>query len=405
MDTLDHSQQQALLIRSDIPTRRNVFLGSCLVIVLALLPVYAFSSGGFQLVDIPILFIIIVTLIINTTGNDKGLNNHIIYLIPFVAWALLVNGIYFIIYENNWFLLGSVPIVYAIFLLNAFYIIFTRLIVGNGIKYIYIGIILSIACCFTFKGYTEEGRATLSFNDPNQLGYFAVFLLSYVVILKNYIEKLEVNRTIYNYLDIIIIIAAHYFLFLSVSRSTMAAFILLDLCFLKNIRNAGQIFTMFLAIFLMAGFVFFLRPTFIQERMATRQDHFDRKNMAENLKMRLFLPFATFNGTDILFGRGTGWRNDDSNIPGIKSREIIMEVHNMFGEVLRAFGLIGLSLFLFWLIKFMLCVRGVKDSFWVLAGIFTFNMSINGIRWRAFWIFLAFLLAMAALYKEDHEPA
>jgi hypothetical protein len=155
----------------------------------------------------------------------------------------------------------------------------------------------------------------------------------------------------------------------------------------------------------MAGFVFFLRPTFIQERMATRQEHFDRKNMAENLKMRLFLPFATFNGTDIFFGRGTGWRKDDSNIPGIKSREIIMEVHNMFGEVLRAFGLIGLSLFLFWLIKFMLCVRGVKDSFWVLAGIFTFNVSINGIRWRAFWIFLAFLLAMAALYKKDREPA
>ena len=403
MGRLDHSQQQALLIRSDIPTKRYWFLGSCLVIVLALLPVYAFSSGGFQLVDIPLFFIIAGTFFVRESEKDRDILKNIYYLIPFAVWVILVNGIYFIAYGNNWFLVGTIPVIYAIFLMYTFYNIFTKLIRENDIKYIYIGLILSIILCFTVKGYSEEGRAILSFNDPNQLGYFAVLILSYVIILLSYKAEYKINKFLYTIMDIVIIIAAHFFLFLSLSRSTMAAFIFLDICLLKNIKNSRQILQISMAILLMTVFILFLRPNFIQERMATRGTQFEEKNMAENLKTRLLKPFAHFEGTDFLFGQGSGTRSNKTTMAGLKVSQTGIEVHNMFGEVFREFGLIGLSLYLFWLIKFILCVRGVKDSFWVLAGIFTFNMAINGMRWRAFWIFLAFLLAMAGLYKRDRE--
>jgi hypothetical protein len=391
MNALNYTKQQTLPLRSDLQTGGNLLWGSSLVIVLALIPVYIFSSGGFQLVDIPLFLIIIGTFFVRKNEKDSYIRKYIFYYTPFVFWAILVSVTYFSFLSNWGFLIGVIPVVYAIFLMNTFYMIFTRLIRQKDIKYIYVGLIISVILCFTVKGYSEETRAVLSFNDPNQLGYFAIFLLAYVILLINYKEKYNANKKIYSFMDIFIMFIAHYFLLLSVSRSAIAAFLILDACLLKKLLNFRQIFRISFAILVMTGYVFLVRPTFIQERIAGRQEHFASETMAEQLESRLFLPFENFGGLHILVGKGTGYRKGD----------IFMEVHNLFGEVFRAFGLIGLSLLIFFLVNLGIGVMNVKDSFWLLAGILTFNMGIYGIRWRGFWIFIAFLMSLAGLVNSQ----
>jgi hypothetical protein len=379
----------------------SFFLGGLLTLLLALLPIYLFPSGGFQIVDIPILFIFLATIVYSLTGKDYYILKNIYYFLPFMFWSILINSIYFFIYGNKAFIFHNIPMIYAFFLMLFLYFTFIKLINENGIIYIYTGLFLSILLCLTAKGFSyKTERMVLSFNDPNQLGYFAIFILSYTIILMSYRKKYLLYNIWYSSIDIFLIIVAHFFLFLSISRSTIFAFLFLDACLLKNLKRNFQIV---ISLLLIAGFLLFLRPTFIEERLRLRPGHFQKETAVEQLMERIFAPFKNVSGEELFFGKGIGRRNFKSDIPGIKEPQVRIEVHNIIGWIIHAFGLIGLSLFIFWGVNLLLCFRVIKDSFWVMAAIFTFNMGINGLRWRILWIFLAFMLAMASFERKNQE--
>lgn len=363
---------------------RDKFLGNMLVLVLGLIPVYLFSSGGFQIVDIIILPTLIALLLVKKEKIAKHNTKYIFNFLFFAIWSVIINVLFYYYYEDRWFILGSIPLIYAFFLLYAFYYLFLKLINKKNIGYIYAGLVLSIILCFTIKGYSsEEGRTALSFNDPNQLGYLAVLLISYIIILMEYKRKFKIKNIRYKLIDIFVIIITHVMVLLSVSRTAMVAFLILDVCLIKNIR---KIYCIILSLILIGCLTIILQPRFIQDRISQRPGQFQGETIIEHLKSRLFYPFKGFETHYILIGKGTG-----------KSPDFIIEVHNLFGEILRAFGLIGLGLFIFWLIRFIGTIRVINDSIWIMAAIVTFNMGINGLRWRGLWIFMGFLLAMSSI--------
>ena len=124
MDTSDHPIEHTLSIPSDLKTGSNALWGIGLAIVLALLPIYAFSSGGFQIVDIPLFIMIVVYFLSGANYKDSYIRKYINYYIPFVIWATLINGIYMMFHFRLSYLFGTIPIVYAIFLVMVFYNIF-----------------------------------------------------------------------------------------------------------------------------------------------------------------------------------------------------------------------------------------------------------------------------------------
>jgi len=374
-------------------------LGVLLILCLGLVPVYLFPSGGFQIIDIPLSIIIAASLLFGEKLIIRKYRNIFLFLLPFVLWVCIVNGLYYIKYENPSFLYGTIPVVYGFFLLISFTIIFHKILTYKQIAFIYLGLVLSLFLCLIAKGYSEEGRAVLSFNDPNQVGYFAIFLVCYVIFLNNYREIIDNKNIKYDILNILILFFAHYLVILSFSRSTILAFIFLDLCLIKNIKNIRYLIAVLLTSIIFIIVLFLFKPTLIEEKYTLRKEHLEEKIVLTHLKMRWLDPFSDYNGIDFLFGAGTGARI--SSDMGKASKRFHSEVHNLFGEILRAFGIIGLLLFGLWLYKFIKTIKNIKDIYWILGSIFIYNLGIYGLRWRAFWIFFSLLLALSNITYQN----
>jgi hypothetical protein len=287
-------------------------------------------------------------------------------------------------------------------LLYSFKKIFLKVLSGSSIIFIYLGLIAGIIACLLAKGYSEDGRAILSFNDPNQLGYFAAILLASIVILIQYKNITKSNTMLLTIFDGSIIFISHYFLLLSISRSAMAAFIFIDLYFLLSIRNIKILLSLFLCFLLSAVFLLFFRPQFISERIESRHGHFTKVNMASSLQDRLIDPLKSFGGFAIIFGGGD-FVSKKKTSPLFARESTGAEVHNIFGDLLKIYGLIGLALFLFWLIRFMCSIKIMKSGLWALTGLLIYNMGNNGIRFRALWIWIALLIAMEAFMRVKNK--
>ena len=83
-----------------------------------------------------------------------------------------------------------------------------------------------------------------------------------------------------------------------------------------------------------------------------------------------------------------------------------IEVHNMFGNVLWSYGIIGLCLYTFWIAKTIWEVRVVANALWIWGALLTFSFSGVLIRSRSYWLLLGLLLALWSLKKApNQEPA
>ncbi len=370
----------------------NLFL----VAALGLLPVYVFGSGGFQLVDIPVLFLLWIALT-SKYEKDQYLQ-AILWLLPFILWSVLVNCSYFLLITNMWFLKGAVTLSYDIVLLFCFSIIFTKILDKNNIKYIYLGLILSIILCLFVKGVPDEDveRVTLSFNDPNQLGYYAATLIVYVILLLKFKEINHYHKIAFYIGDVILIGFAHIFLSLCLSRSAMAAFLVLDICLLKNTKNLRIFLPVFFCGLIALIFMLYVNPHFLEQRIAVRgTESYSEGALTEGFKERTLSTLNYLQGIEVLVGKGSG----PSGKVGMAAMQGVKgyggEAHNLFVDALRSYGLVGLCLLAFWFIKAMLTTWKMKDALFIWMGLLAYNMGNNGVRFRPFWIVLALLFAMA----------
>jgi hypothetical protein len=387
-----------LLISKDTSLKNiNIFIGALIIAVLALIPAYILPSGGFQIIDFPLASIILITII--STKKFSINMNQVYYLIPLVSWAAVIDLSYLVLNNDISYLFGLAPVIYAPFIIYTFTIIYLRILRNNQISYIYLGLILSIVVSLTVKGVSEKGRAVLSFNDPNQLGYFAVILLSYIILLIRFKDIRNVNNLAYYCIDGLIILFAHYFMLLSVSRSTMAGILVLDVCLLKNIWKLKVFFPVILFVIISSLMINFFSPDFIQKRFATRPGAFAEQGMDQQFKERALSPLNYLTGLQILVGRGQGGfgPKEKGMLAFNRVNGYTGESHNAFLEMLRGYGLIGLVLFLYWLGRAIWASRILHDALWVWGSLLIFNMGIYGLRWRGFWILLGLLFALVSL--------
>jgi hypothetical protein len=391
-------------VESSSSGRVSILVGLLLVATLGLLPAYLLPSGGYQVVDFPLFLLIVITIFANL--GKSQLFGQVYYLLPFLFWATFIDTGYAVIYSDKEFLLlGLVPLIYGALIIVALSMIFGRIITSRKIIYIYLGLVLSIIVTLTTRGVPIPGmRALLSFNDPNQLGYFAVILLCYAIILINYKNNFNHNNFGYFIVDAILIVFAHYFMALSVSRSAMAGIFVLDVCLLKNIRNIKIFATVLLFMIISIVILTFWKPNFIKERLAVRDPGvYSEGAISGSFEERAMSPLNLLHGIQFIIGRGQGsvasFRNLSAsgifaNIEGYGG-----ESHNAIIEIFCSYGCIGLALFLFWLLPAIWSSRILKDGPWIWGGLLAFNMGNYGLRWRAMWIVLAFLLAMVSQVK------
>ena len=102
-------------------------------------------------------------------------------------------------------------------------------------------------------------------------------------------------------------------------------------------------------------------------------------------------------GIDYLVGRGGRSFTVQEKARGIG------ELHNMFGETFRFYGIIGLGLFSYWIGMFVWRSRKVPGALFIWAALLMYNMSHYGLRFRPFWVLLALLNVMVCLAYSNSE--
>lgn len=377
---------------------------------LALLPIYIFKSGGYQLVDLSIILCIIAA-VLSKSDKDDLLLNKAYALLPFVIWAILLNIGYALIYPKMLLEVSyaMVFVLYNFVIFFSFIILFNRLVNNQNIIYIYIGLIISVFLCFFVKGEYEEGlRNALSFNNPNQLGYFSIILMSYFIVLFDLRYNFNLDNTFYRILGAIIIIAAHIFIILSISRASAVAIIILDIWLLKNILKKEIMIDLSFGFIILILFFVIYGHSFIKTQLEARPgrniQEMDSEEITQSLQERVFRHFTNMRGWQIIVGMGgTGIEGDKMGVSLLKRDRFAIEVHNTFGAVLKIYGIIGLIFFGFWIMKMLKYTYPYRTSLFIWFAILMQNMTHNGIRFRSAWIFLAFLLVAANLLREGNN--
>lgn len=381
------------------PCNKNIsFLkGFVLILALGLLSVYLFPSGRPQLVDGPLL-LLLAAHFLGRTQDEPTLLGNVASLIPFVVWTAVVNVIYYLWQPMDYIpLLKSAEVLYTFLIFLVFSYLFRDLSEAGNIGFLYMGVFLSILLIFTFKGYSEEGiRSALSFNNPNQLGYYSLFLASLTALLLNFKENHRVGKALYYWSDVVILFFAHILCLLSLSRGALLGLACLDLWLLPRLTR--RMLLLLAPALVLVVLVMVWRPAVIEERLQGRPGREITLGTAqEEMDKRLFHQFSIMKGLDYLVGRGGRSITPQEKAKGIH------EVHNILGEIFRCYGLIGLGFFSYWLIGMIWRSRVVAAGWYVWGALLIYNMTHYGLRFRSFWILLAFLNAMIWLETKRQE--
>lgn len=407
---LSSSTSQSLGISAEelvgLPASRakktSPLLGGMIILIFGLVPLYLFSSGRPQIVDVLILILLGITLFFRHE-KDYYLSNQIIPLVPFVIWGVLINSGYYLFYPSEYgLLLKNAEIIYTFVLLYGFTFLFKRIINAGSINVIYLGLILAIILCLTIKGNYEEGvRSALSFNNPNQLGYFSVILVCYAVLLIQYNIK-HGGKLRYHIGDVIIILGGHIFALLSLSRGAILAIFLLDAWVITKIKNKAIIITVSLLAIISIALSIFVDPTFIERKLEGRAGRsFDVSEAQMETGGRILQNLSTLSGVQYIIGMSASLAiREKGAFGGVKG---MGEVHNIFGDIFRCYGFIGLALFAYWILKVIWASRILMGGLWVWAAILMYNMSHNGVRFRSFWLLTALMIAMVELANREEK--
>jgi hypothetical protein len=363
----------------------NKFILIIIVLYLLLSPFYFFESGMPQPADIIVSFGIIIFVL---AGYLRKVSKDIvvIFFFRFLLLVALINSIYFLYYSNE----GIDNIMYMavlFYIFNFFFFIVLLFILkfsnfSKTVNYLSFFIILALGLQFVLALFGIQGgakdevgaRQTLFFNNPNQLGYYALLMLSLFAILPSVYRKNKFTMTL------TIVFSACLILY-SGSRAAMAGVLILGVIMLYKEGFKFKLKSIFLVV--AASFsIFFLWGTkFVQEKisfMEVRGERNENTNISE----------AQIRGYDrfwihpeyVFYGAGEG-RYDRFN----SYHEL--EMHSGFGTVLFSYGILGMILFI--IIIFKAIEKDKLFNFMLLLPVLIYNVTHQGFRHPLFWALLA----------------
>lgn len=315
---------------------------------------------------------------------------------PVTPWSMALVAIFLLAFavESTYVFLGGNPR----FLLNAAFFFFNLLattaiylhVREAGLKPVRYGILIACAIALgavAFSGVNlrdldGQGRPTGSFNNPNQLGYFSVCLLSITFLLYR-------GKQLSYWMAAAVFSIALFLAIASLSKAAMIANFVVIVLALKPVRSRKALLGWALAGLVGIAYLFqqyqggAFDDLLFAQRLANIANESD-----SSLASRGYFAFAEGNGLQLLLGMGT------QNI-----NEIIgHEVHSTFASVLNNYGIVGLTIFAF--AMFLWAARlwqafGLVSFICVTAPPMLYGITHNGTRFTFFWLLFAASMALA----------
>jgi hypothetical protein len=365
--------------------------------VFFLSPWYYFSSGGFQFVDIFIVAMMFVLYISARNVVWVLLKEDIykIYISIFVVSVLFFLLNFIVSSQESIFTLIGQNI-YFVFLFSTFLGMFSfvfyqdqQLFLQRLQYLLLLSFLIPFAAFFMFRGYLFGGRFLLSFNNPNQLGFFALTSISisfYILLLaKKFGVKL--NKTS----SLTIINVCLFFFILSVTRAAVGILIIYmlsySLIFKIDYRLKKNILLLFLFFAIVVLGVLLLGKFFMGYLSIARGAAGAEQNpqIVQDIYTRAYAGIGEniTNFWYLFFGSG-----QDSRLDGV---EKILEYHNNFVNIFSESGVIVLLLYLYFnlvILKKLYRCGGLyllPYVCYIFYSLFQFTL-----RTRMNWLFLAF---------------
>lgn len=341
-----------------------------------LIPIYVFKSGLPQPGDIFLIVLVPAAL----RGWDGRLfhRGHVAIkpLFWFTAWVCLVDYAWaailgnFGLFGTDTFVLFPLYYVYNTLLFLVALVMFQRYgdtFLRLTLYTIYVTIFLQVGSSLMMTGVA---RGAVFFNNPNQLGYYALLVACVIVLLHWRLKSRLVISSFF-------LTCCGYLAALSASRAAMGGIaILLALLVFSNPRVIVAVSLVAIALLFIGGPIKSVADS-AEDRVRNRKSQvgfFAERGYDRIVEHKEYL----------VFGAGEGGLSRFS-----KSQ---MEIHSSLGTVVFSYGVIGVILFAIFLWKL---VRGAPPRFAaVLIPPLAYTVAHQGLRFTMFWILLAVFVAL-----------
>ena len=370
----------------------------CLIlsIYIILKPLYLRASGTVQIADVFLVVAFIIALILEK-GRINIFRKDSAILLPFLflcIYQFLINLIWSIILKQ----MILKPTIYYVF---NYFVVFVCLSIIRKCEYDQVSKVILIGCLMSLI-LTSIGiflrlggvRKLGFFNNPNQLGYYALLMLSFLFFFFKYASLL---------MKIAIGGLAAWALIASASKAAFVGAVVLILLFIlfgdkKEKKPINKLILQIIVLIIVAGLFYFIfysnskivlsnaTLSFLRRRMLRLSTENDSSLSSGRGYARLFEMRGNF-----LWGMGEGAYTRFTSLYG-------KEAHSTVITLIVSYGLIGFLgyLYLFW--QFVGGRKTWKNSLVILSGVFIYSIAHNGIRNSLLWV----LLALIYCYKVMH---
>lgn len=356
-----------------------------------LCPFYIFPSGMPQPADIVIAIGGIVFLI---SGKYSAFKNLVIvkYFRRFLFLVIIIN----VSYSFYYYAIEGTPnrMLFSSFFYLYNYLFFIMILYGLQSEKRKIVIMISILMSFALQivlyllgigmNRWEEGmRSVLFFNNPNQLGYYGLSMLTLFIILSNsWQNKMSVP------LQLLAFLFGSYLILSSLSFAAIGGALFLIGYYLYMQLKGSWVrgIIVFVIIFIVSSYA--LETHYIYHKLENLEERNDRKETASATQ-------AQIRGYDrfylhpeyIFYGAGEGKNNRFDSYHSL-------EMHSGLGTVLFSYGLFGF--FLFMCILYASIRENILYSLSMLIPVLMYNVTHQGLRESLFWAILAALFMLSS---------
>lgn len=359
-------------------------------------PFYLWSSGLPQIADF--LLIISMILYLFSLRFKLSIGKHqkslLMMGLLFVVWIILVNSVWMLkLQVTDRFILSTLFFIY-----NYMVFLYTMLLANKYSEYlvkiiyaaVIISLIIQLIMYFSQGGFTG-GRQTGSYNNPNQLGYYALLMMSFLIFSSN-----RINLKIRWYL--LAIFASVVFLFSSLSKAAILSGIGLIVLYVftsnTNKKLKKKIIVSVLIISAITGIVYsttnIIQDNQLLNSVQRRIDSIGNDS-DDSLEGRGY--YRIYEYPEYwLFGAGEGVYS--------RFKHQRMEFHSTLGNIQVSYGIFGTMLFSAIMITAL--KRNKYESWYILVFLMAYGLTHNGIRNSLLWIFLA-LMTIKTKEQEINE--
>ena len=365
-----------------------------LLIYVAIKPLYFFESGGLQLSDMFLAISFGWIIIQSKYGVD--IPNHgkkwFHRLLLFTSYTVVINFIWYVAlsssYYNSTTLISS--ILYYIFNLFAV-VVCMNVAYRIGIEETIISVMngATISSLLVFLGVIinmgKGERNTSFFNNPNQLGFYAVILLTLVCFYGKYISKRKV---------FLIIVSSVISIIVCLSKASfISAFALAFFYYISHKSKSVKQLIAKGGMIVLLGIILYVflyeNNSFIENNQTLHELKYRIINMSQESDSDL----GTGRGYDRIYEMGYNllWGMGE----GSYDRFIIMrglEIHSTYANIVVSYGLIG-SILVLGVFSLPLKQSGMfYRNCCCLSGVLLYCISHNGIRNTLIWILFVCLV-------------